>query len=95
VKHLQFYPEETDGPISEVWQAARWKEFSPSERTPMYASGLKHFYIEEVSRLDNGQLVMPVAWIRRNGELCADCCLISVEEVIFNYIAQPHTNISI
>ncbi|KAJ7044426.1 hypothetical protein C8F04DRAFT_1174856 [Mycena alexandri] len=25
-KHLQFYPEETTGPISEVWQAQRWKE---------------------------------------------------------------------
>jgi hypothetical protein len=61
----------------------------------MYVSGLKHFYIEEVSRLDNVQLVMPMAWIRHNGELCTDCHFISVEEVIFIYIAQPHTDISI
>jgi hypothetical protein len=81
VKHLQFYPEITDGPISEVWQATRWKEFKPSERTPMYASGLRHFYINEVCKLSDGCMVMPLAWIRRNGELCADCHAIIVREV--------------
>jgi hypothetical protein len=82
VKHLQFYPEETTGPISEVWQASRWKEFKPSERTPMYASGLKHFYIDEVAKLRDGQLVLPHAWIRRDGGLCADCHLITSTQVI-------------
>jgi hypothetical protein len=77
VKHLEFYPEETNGPISEVWQATHWKEFKPSERTPMYGYGLRHFYIEEVCRLTDGQLVMPLAWIKRDGELCADCLLIT------------------
>ncbi|KAJ6456513.1 hypothetical protein C8R45DRAFT_1056469 [Mycena sanguinolenta] len=72
-KYLQFYPEVTDGPISEVWQAERWKEFKPSELTPMYASGQRQFYIDEIAILDNGWLVIPTAWIKRNGVLCADC----------------------
>ncbi|KAJ6631043.1 hypothetical protein B0H10DRAFT_2321221 [Mycena sp. CBHHK59/15] len=73
VKHLNFYPEETSGPISEVWQAERWKEFKPSELTPMYSRGLRQFYIEEVAELDNGKCVIPLAWIKRGGVLCADC----------------------
>lgn len=71
VKHMEFYPEETSGPISEAWQAERWKEYAPSERTPMYASGTRHFYIDEVAELEDGQLVMPVAWIKRDGQLFA------------------------
>ncbi|KAF7339456.1 hypothetical protein MSAN_02159900 [Mycena sanguinolenta] len=72
-KHLQFYPEETTGPVSEVWQAERWKEFKPSELTPMYACGPRQFYIDEVAILKNGWLVIPTAWIKREGALCADC----------------------
>ncbi|KAJ6583705.1 hypothetical protein B0H10DRAFT_1833406, partial [Mycena sp. CBHHK59/15] len=72
-KHLPFYPEETAGPIYEVWQAERWKEFKPSELTPMYARGLRQFYIEEVAELDNGKMVIPLAWIKRGGVICADC----------------------
>jgi hypothetical protein len=45
----------------------------------MYACGLRHFYIDEVCRLSDGQLVMPLAWIKRDGELCADCLLITTE----------------
>ncbi|KAJ7176872.1 hypothetical protein C8R46DRAFT_989066 [Mycena filopes] len=71
-KHLQFYPEETTGPISEVWQAERWKEFKPSELTPMYSRGLRQFFIDEVATLNDGKFVLPVAWIVRDGVLCAD-----------------------
>ncbi|KAJ7470455.1 hypothetical protein FB451DRAFT_971721, partial [Mycena latifolia] len=48
-KHLQFYLETTTGPISEVWQAQHWKEFMPSELTPMYLHGLRQWYIDEVA----------------------------------------------
>jgi hypothetical protein len=74
------------GSISEVWQAERWKEFDPSERTPMYAKGIKHFYVNEVCLLDGGQLVIPVAWIIRDGELCADCHLVITETVCTYFI---------
>ena len=69
VKYMEFYPEETDGSISEAWQAERWKEFSPLDRTPMYASGMRHFYINEVAELADGRLVIPLAWIKRAGRI--------------------------
>ncbi|KAJ7780397.1 hypothetical protein B0H14DRAFT_3095767 [Mycena olivaceomarginata] len=66
-------PEETAGPITEVWQAERWKEYKPSELTPMYARGLRQFYIEELAALRDDSYVIPLAWIVRGGVLCADC----------------------
>ncbi|KAJ7691617.1 hypothetical protein B0H17DRAFT_1159782 [Mycena rosella] len=64
VKHLNFYPEETSGPISE--------EFKPSELIPMYSQGLRQFYIEEVAELQSRKMVIPLVWIKRGGVLCAD-----------------------
>ncbi|KAJ7025042.1 hypothetical protein C8F04DRAFT_1046840 [Mycena alexandri] len=72
-KHLQFYPEETTGPISEVWQAQRWKEYKPSELTLMYSRGVRQFFIDELALLNDNSLAIPVAWIKRDGVLCADC----------------------
>ncbi|KAJ6615575.1 hypothetical protein B0H10DRAFT_2164804 [Mycena sp. CBHHK59/15] len=72
-KHLQFYPEETTGPLSEVWQAQRWKEYKLSELTPMYADGLRQFYIDEVAALEDASLAIPVAWIKKEGVLSANC----------------------
>ncbi|KAL4256220.1 hypothetical protein AB1N83_012604 [Pleurotus pulmonarius] len=77
-KHLHLYPEVTDGPISEVWQAERWKEFQPQELTPMFAKGLTHFYIEEVAELKSGQKVVPQNWYMYKGEVCSDCRIISI-----------------
>ncbi|KAF8056083.1 hypothetical protein FPV67DRAFT_1732296 [Lyophyllum atratum] len=76
-KHLHLYPEETTGPISEVWQAERWKEFKPSELTPMFSRGLRQFYIDELAQLIDGQFVIPRDWVIRNGELTAKCSEIS------------------
>ncbi|KAJ7333486.1 hypothetical protein DFH08DRAFT_925944 [Mycena albidolilacea] len=70
--HLHFYPEETDGPISETFQAERWMEYSPSQLTPMYSRGQKQFWIEEVAQLADGRYVIPHTWIVRNSELTTD-----------------------
>lgn len=72
-KHLQFYPEETSGPISEVWQAQWWKDYKPSELTPMYSQGLHQFYIDELAQLQDGSYVVPRNWIICDGKLHADC----------------------
>ncbi|KAJ7073776.1 hypothetical protein C8F01DRAFT_1271598 [Mycena amicta] len=71
-KHLHFYPEETSGPISEVWQAERWKEYTPSELTPMFSRGHRRFWIDEVAELNSGAKILPVALIVRDGELSVD-----------------------
>jgi hypothetical protein len=60
---MQVYLEDTGGAVSEVWKAEQRKEFKPTELTPMYAQGWRHFYVNEVSRLNDGQLVVALAWI--------------------------------
>jgi hypothetical protein len=79
---MNFYPEETMGPISEVWQCERWKEFDPANHTPMYSSNGKQFYIEEVAVLKDGKIVIPVSWIKRDGQLCADVHLVNIEAMV-------------
>ncbi|KAF9070338.1 hypothetical protein BDP27DRAFT_1362630 [Rhodocollybia butyracea] len=75
-KHLNFYPEETNGPISEVWQCHRWKEYSPSEHTPMYSSSGKQFYINKVAALDDGhktQLKPIMCYNAATQRMCGAC----------------------
>ncbi|THU77701.1 hypothetical protein K435DRAFT_701826 [Dendrothele bispora CBS 962.96] len=81
--HINFYPEETDGPISEVWQAERWKEFDANDLTPMYSSNGKQFYINEVAMLNDDRLVIPLLWVKRKGILHADCNIVEVMAVNF------------
>ncbi|KAK0493962.1 hypothetical protein EDD18DRAFT_1107480 [Armillaria luteobubalina] len=86
-QHLHFYPKETEGTVSEVWQTQRWREYLPSELTPMFSWGYHQFFIEEVIELDNGSLVVPKNLIMQNQELHSDC--LSVE--IRSEQAQPPT----
>ncbi|THU82965.1 hypothetical protein K435DRAFT_823079 [Dendrothele bispora CBS 962.96] len=76
--HINFYPEETDGPISEVWQADRWKEFDASDLTLMYSKNGKQFYVNEVAMLHDSRLVIPLLWVKRHGVLHADCNIVDV-----------------
>ncbi|THU97830.1 hypothetical protein K435DRAFT_721412, partial [Dendrothele bispora CBS 962.96] len=78
--HMNFYPEVTPGPISEVWQCERWKEFDPSQHTPMFSTGGKQFYIEEVAKLRDNRLVIPISWMKRGDEICADANLVSIDK---------------
>ncbi|KAJ7867689.1 hypothetical protein B0H14DRAFT_3587901 [Mycena olivaceomarginata] len=77
---MHFYPEETNGPISETYQAERWMEYTPSELTPMYSRGGKRFWIEELARLADGRYVIPHTWIVRNGVLTSDFSLVTRTE---------------
>ncbi|THU81998.1 hypothetical protein K435DRAFT_823322 [Dendrothele bispora CBS 962.96] len=78
-QHFNFYPEETDESISEVWQAERWKEYDPSDLTPMYSSNGKQFYINEVAMLHDDRLVIPLLWVKRHGILHADCNMVDID----------------
>ncbi|THV06317.1 hypothetical protein K435DRAFT_645468 [Dendrothele bispora CBS 962.96] len=78
--HINFYPEETDGPISEVWQAERWREFDPSQLTPMYSMNGKQFYVNEVAMLQDNRLVIPLLWVKRHGVLCANCHTVDIAQ---------------
>ncbi|KAF7375527.1 hypothetical protein MSAN_00440900 [Mycena sanguinolenta] len=67
--HLHFYPEETQGPVSETFQAERWMEYTPLQLTPMYSRGVKRWWIEEVGQLRDGRYVLLHTWIVWNGVL--------------------------
>ncbi|KAJ7765114.1 hypothetical protein B0H14DRAFT_3510261 [Mycena olivaceomarginata] len=75
--HMHFYPEENDGPISETYQAERWMEYTPSQLTPMFSRGFKHFWIEELACLQDGTFVIPHTWIIRNGVLTSDVSIMT------------------
>ncbi|KAJ7203485.1 hypothetical protein B0H12DRAFT_1035514 [Mycena haematopus] len=78
--HLHFYPEETQGPISETFQAERWMEYTPSQLTPMYSRGSKRWWIEEVGQLHDGRYVLLHTWIVRNGVLTTDVSIVTRTE---------------
>ncbi|KAJ7037752.1 hypothetical protein C8F04DRAFT_1256642 [Mycena alexandri] len=74
------------------------KEYKPSKLTPMYARGLQQLYIEEVAELDNRKIVLPPAWIKRGGILCADSYEIKTAvtgwEIGHNVQSVPATELS-
>ena len=78
---LQFYPEHPSGPVSEVWQASRWRKLPWDLLTPMYRSGVKDYFVNEVSELKTGEYVIPTMWIIRRKQLCADAHKVTVTAV--------------
>ncbi|KAF8958957.1 hypothetical protein BDZ97DRAFT_1667763, partial [Flammula alnicola] len=72
-KNLQFYPEETDDSMSEVWHASRWREYPLDQLTPSYNKEGKRFYVNELSKLTDGRLVIPYIWIMYKGKVHARC----------------------
>ncbi|KAJ7078983.1 hypothetical protein C8R43DRAFT_1092894 [Mycena crocata] len=76
--HMHFYPEEPDGPISEVYQAERWTEYAPERLTPMFTNGHRCFWINEVARLQDGTFAIPVLLIVQNGHLEAEVLVVTL-----------------
>ena len=75
-RHMRFYPEDpSDGVVREVWHGERWRvDLKVDHLTPMciHPTSGKHFYVKEVSKIQDGRFVIPIRWIIRNEELCAD-----------------------
>ncbi|KAF7311326.1 hypothetical protein MKEN_01034300 [Mycena kentingensis (nom. inval.)] len=72
--------EVASGPISEVWQAERWKEYAADKLTPMFSRGHRRFWIHEVAETAGGSKIMPVAWIVRDEQRS-----IPISEITLNY----------
>lgn len=47
----------------------------------MFSRGNTKFYIEEVSLLKDGRLVIPHNWIIRKGKLSSDCSVVTPNDV--------------
>ncbi|KAF8505214.1 hypothetical protein JB92DRAFT_3084144 [Gautieria morchelliformis] len=75
---LQHYLEDTKGPVSEIWQATRWKELPPDLLTPMFQHKLKDYYVDELAETVTGEYVIPYMWIIHEGALCCDARRASV-----------------
>ncbi|KAJ7048695.1 hypothetical protein C8F01DRAFT_1003912 [Mycena amicta] len=75
---IQLFPEEVEAgsPISETWQADRWKEYSPSQLTPMFSRGNKRFWINELTMRRDGTFVIPLTLIIRKGVLTTDAMVV-------------------
>ncbi len=69
--YLNFYPEEKLGIILETWQCSRWKEFPLHLLTPMFARGTVRYYVNELTSLRSGKLVVPIMWFNRDSSMHA------------------------
>ena len=81
--HLHFYPEIPDGPITEIWHAEKWrKDVDPTNFAPMYNDRHgRHYYINELVRMKNGQYVVPVRWVKWRGGEHANAYRVTFNEV--------------
>lgn len=80
--HLHLYPEIPDGPITEVWHAEKWrKDLDPATLAPMIVGQEeKHYYINELVQMKNGELVVPVRWLKSKGRLHCEVFKLAFDE---------------
>ncbi|KAJ7765373.1 hypothetical protein DFH07DRAFT_867075 [Mycena maculata] len=79
--NLHFYLEIPDGPISEAWHAQKWwREIDRDALTPMIVHGTCHFYVDELARCRNGDLVIPLHWVIYKGAMHADAFKVHVND---------------
>ncbi|KAJ7280990.1 hypothetical protein C8J57DRAFT_1501189 [Mycena rebaudengoi] len=81
-KLIHIYPEiPEDGIIREIWHAQKWqKDMDPDILSPMYAAQGAHYYVNEVSRLRDRRLVIPVRWLKFRGKVYADTFAVEFNE---------------
>ncbi|OAV89083.1 hypothetical protein PTTG_28819 [Puccinia triticina 1-1 BBBD Race 1] len=73
-KHLDYYPEMTDGPHFKFSQSKKWLEdLAPQHRAQMCDVDGEHYYIFEPVELESTEIVIPVFFYTLNSKLYAKC----------------------
>ena len=82
--HIRRYPViPPDGIISKVYHAQKWRDVDPHTLSPMYDAGDCHYFIDELARLKNGNLIIPVRWLEDNdGNVFADAYAVTVDHQV-------------
>ena len=58
----------------------------------MYDAGSRHYYIDELARLKNGRLIIPVRWLEDNeGEVFADAYAVNLNDQVRGYLLEIAT----
>jgi hypothetical protein len=84
-KYIHVYPEilEPGSPKSELWHFDKWsKEMDLDVLSPMFDKGGIHYYVNELSRLANGDLVVPFRWVIFRGEVCAESFNVVFDDMV-------------
>ncbi|KIK52226.1 hypothetical protein GYMLUDRAFT_77906 [Collybiopsis luxurians FD-317 M1] len=78
--HIHIYPEiPENGVVSEVFHAEKWRrDMDCHYLSPMFDSNGVHFYIDELSRLADGRLVIPLRWLTFQKRVYADAFLVTL-----------------
>ncbi|KAL1939056.1 hypothetical protein VTO73DRAFT_10316 [Trametes versicolor] len=79
--HIHVYPEIPDGPIVEVWHTGKWHVgLDRSMLSPMFDAGDKHYYVDELTQLQDGRLIIPSRWVIYRGVLYAEAHMVTISD---------------
>lgn len=55
--------------------------------SPMYENGDRHYYIDELAQLNNGQMVIPVRWLENeaDGEIWGDAWTVTLDDNVSTF----------
>jgi hypothetical protein len=86
-----------DGIISEVYHAQKWrKDVDRHTLSPMYDGGNRHYYIDELARLKNGDFIIPVRWLEDNdGKVFADAYPVTFDDQVRGFLLTIGINTGI